>query len=200
MKTKKNGGMSYVELIVVLSIFFVMTSIILFNYREFQAKVDIKNLASDIALKVVEAQKSSLDGKLPLSSHQPANPAIWKPSYGVYFNTATPKQFIYFTDVDPVNVLYDGTPSCSGECLDKITITKNNSISELKVFGTGCTTNSLNELTIVFRRPDYRAIMTSNTSNPLCDSISYAQIIVASPQSATAANIKIYPSGRIQIN
>ncbi|KKQ07855.1 MAG: hypothetical protein US18_C0006G0001, partial [Parcubacteria group bacterium GW2011_GWB1_36_5] len=55
-RIKKNRGMTYVELIVVLSIFAVMSSIVLFNYGEFQAKVDIKNLASDIALKIVEAQ------------------------------------------------------------------------------------------------------------------------------------------------
>ena len=68
-------GMTYVELIVVLSIFSAMTSVVLFNYGEFQAKVDIKNLASDIALKIVEAQKSSLSGKLPESF-----PVNWKPS------------------------------------------------------------------------------------------------------------------------
>ena len=59
-----NRGMTYVELIVVLSIFSIMTSVVLFNYGAFQAKVDIKNLASDIALKIVEAQKSALSGKL----------------------------------------------------------------------------------------------------------------------------------------
>lgn len=204
-KIQKNNGMTYVEIIVVLSIFFVMTSIILFNYREFQAKVDIKNFASDIASKVVEAQKSSLVGKLPPSSHQPANPARWKPSYGVYFDTTTPKQFIYFTDLDntspPQNNLFDGstsTSSCNNECLDKITITKNNSISDLKIFGANCTTNNIDNLTIVFRRPDYRAIITSEPSP--CNRISQAQISVVSPQSATTATIKIYSSGRIQVN
>ena len=200
-KIQKNNGMTYVEIIVVLSIFFVMTSIILFNYREFQAKVDIKNFASDVASKVVEAQKSSLAGKLPPSSHQPANPTTWKPSYGVYFDTTERKQFIYFTDISVINALYDGSLSCSDsdECLDRITITKNNSISGLKVFGNNCPADAnVNNLTIVFKRPNYRAIMTSS---PPCSNISHAQIIVASPQSATTtANINIYPSGRIQVN
>ena len=56
---KLNKGMTYVELIVVLSIFSIMTSIVLFNYNEFQAKVDIKVLANDIVLNIVEAQKVS---------------------------------------------------------------------------------------------------------------------------------------------
>src|SRR3990167_3431372 len=99
-KIKKNGGMSYIELIVVLSIFSAMTSIVLFNYGDFQAKVDIKNLASDIALKVVEAQKMSLSGQFPPQPQYGAigDPAAWKPSYGVSFDLTTPTQFIYFVD------------------------------------------------------------------------------------------------------
>ena len=58
-----------------------MTSVVLFNYGEFQAKVDIKNLTSDIALQIVEAQKSALWG-VALSSSAFAS----KPSYGVYFS------------------------------------------------------------------------------------------------------------------
>ena len=52
-KIKGNRGMTYVELIVVLGIFAVMLSISMFNYKRFQGKVDIKNLANDIALKLV---------------------------------------------------------------------------------------------------------------------------------------------------
>src|SRR3989344_6451778 len=73
-------GMTYVELIVVLGIFGVISSVVMFNYGEFQDKVEIKNLASDIALKVVEAQKSAMSGKLPVNP-----PSGWKPAYGVYF-------------------------------------------------------------------------------------------------------------------
>ena len=47
-KIKKNAGMTYVELIVVLSIFAVLSSVAVFNYSEFQTKVDIKNLANDL--------------------------------------------------------------------------------------------------------------------------------------------------------
>src|SRR3989344_2489263 len=100
IKIQKNKGMSYVELIVVLSIFSAMSSVVLFNYGEFQAKIDIKNLASDIALKVVEAQKSSLPGKLPPLAQQVLipSPSAWKPSYGLYMDQAADdKSFIYFS-------------------------------------------------------------------------------------------------------
>ena len=52
IKIKTNRGMTYVELIVVLSIFAVLSSVAIFNYGSFQDKVDIKNLGSDIALKI----------------------------------------------------------------------------------------------------------------------------------------------------
>lgn len=211
-KIKKNqrpacrqAGMSYVELIVVLSIFSVMTAVVLFNYGEFQAKVDIKNLGSDIALKIVEAQKSSLSGKLPPLAQQAliASPSTWKPSYGLYINRISDnKSFIYFTDLDnpTQNSLYDGS-NCTGECLEKITITKNNSISSLDVFFQGDPTpHSLNDLTITFTRPNSIAVIkSSQISTPPATPISYVQITIVSPKSSTAA-IKIYPSGRIQVN
>lgn len=201
IKIQKNRGMSYVELIVVLSIFSAMTSVALFNYGEFQAKIDIKNLASDIALKIVEAQKSSLSGKLPPSAQQALipNPSTWKPSYGVYFNRLTDdKSFLYFTDLNQ-NTLLDGIACANNdECLEKITITKGNTISNLSVFYEGDpTANALNELIITFTRPNSGA--TIRTSSPFPFAVSYVQISITSPKGATA-QIKVYPSGRIQVN
>lgn len=201
LKIKKNGGMSYVELIVVLTIFSVLSSVVVFNYGDFQAKVDIKNLASDIALKIVEAQKESLSGKLPAKSFSPA----WKPSYGIYFSEtiavdskgADNKNFFYFTDLDtplPSNGAFDGS-DCSLECLNKITITKGNYISDIKVYGS--TNSSPNNLAVTFTRPISSAVMASNDAIIL--NVSYAEITIVSPKGASA-KIKVYSSGRIEIN
>ena len=101
---KRNQGMTYVELIVVLSIFASLSTVVMFNYNEFQERIDIKNLSSDIALKVVEAQKSSISGRLPPS--QPVGGQNWKPSYGVYLNPATDNEFFYyFTDIVLIHFL-----------------------------------------------------------------------------------------------
>ena len=137
--SKLNKGMTYVELIVVLSIFAIMSAAVMYNYGEFQAKVDIKNLASDIASKIVEAQRASISGAR--SSHSPSALG-WKPAYGVYFskvdntNGANNKNFFYFTDRNN-NFIYDDS-SCSPdvlttECLDKISIAKgDNYIQEIE--------------------------------------------------------------------
>src|SRR3972149_7323317 len=172
-------GMTYVELIVVLGIFAVMSSIVMYNYVEFQAKVDIKNLASDIALKIVEAQKSSLSGNLPPDYYSTGGYLPdWKPSYGVHFDASNQKNFVYFADKYPDNT-YNLTTDSWG---DTITINQNAYISGVQCGG-------LSVVDIVFRRPDSRAQMK-------CD----AQITVSSPRSASTATITIYSSGRLQAN
>ena len=190
-------GMTYVELIVVVGIFSILSSAVIFNYRGFQARVDIKNLASDVAQKVVEAQNSSLSGKFPPPLPRYSVGATWRPSFGVYIDkNADNKSFLYFTDLNNDN-LFEGT-ACTGECIEKVFITKGNSISRLDVFYRNDeTAHSFNNLTISFTRPNGAAIIKS--SQPLASAISYVQITVLSP-SSLEAEIKIYPSGRIQIN
>ncbi len=190
-RIQKNKGMTYVELIVVLSIFSVLGSVVMFNYGTFQDRVDMKNLANDIALKIVEAQKSSISGKLPL----PLPPSSWKPAYGVYFNiTGDSKGFVYFTDLDN-NTQYPGTIACStAECLNKTTITKGNYISEIRRFPANTT---VNDLGVNFTRPNSEASFSSGGSN--LSGISYFQITVVSPK-GNSAQIKVYSSGRIQVN
>ena len=202
-KIKINMGMTLIELIVVLSIFAIISSVVIFNYGAFQTKVDIKNLASDIAMQVVTAQKASLSGLLP---NQIPTVSPWKPSYGVYFSsTSTPdahgadnKDFIYFTDLND-NTQYDGLPCTGGnECVSKITITKNNFISNLQVFYLNSTNASLNDLTITFTRPNSGATFFVSTLGTLTN-VSYVQITIASPNGITSL-IKLYPSGRVQVN
>lgn len=194
-KLKHNRGMSYVELIVVLSIFSVLSSVAIYNYGDFQAKVDIKNLASDVALKIVEAQKSSLSGLLPVQG----SPVGWKPSYGVYFDLATDnKGFIYFTDLNN-SIFFDDT-NCTGECLSEIALTKGNYISGLSVFYRGNPTPvNLNNLTVAFSRPDSGALIRDNGGVINQALLDYARITVSLAKGTTSA-IKIFPSGRIQIN
>lgn len=202
-KKVKQAGMTYVELIVVLSIFSVLSSVAIFNYGDFQARVDIKNLASDIALKIVEAQKSSLSGQLPPLLQQSQISSTWKPSYGLYLDrVADNKSFTYFTDLNPQNSLYNSS-SCpgAGECLDKITITKGNYIDRIdRCSNIACSpaTAMNNPLSITFKRPDSKAVFYSNGILALTGS-EYVQITIKSPRLNTA-KIKIYPSGRIQVN
>ncbi len=201
-KIQKNRGMTYVEMIVILSIFASLSGVVVFNYNTFQSRVDIKNLSNDIGLKIVEAQKFAVSGRIPPSPQSAvflANPTL-KTSYGIYLNPSSDnKSFIFFTDLDNSKE-FDGS-SCPGsqECLEKITITKGNTVSGLDVFYTGdSTAHPLTDLTILFTRPNSSAIISSTTSGFTPANVNYAQISVFSPKGATAL-IKVYPSGKIEI-
>jgi len=197
-KTKKNAGMTYVELIVVLSIFAIMSAISFFNYGTFQKKVDIKVLANDIALQIIQAQKDALSGKLPLTGSFDSG----KPSYGVYFNTESPNEFIYFANLNNINSF-----DKEGDLiLDKIIITKNNFISGVGTYYPDNPLGNLNpvsskslNLAITFTRPNSGASIYSN--GELITGIEYAQISISSPgANPVTSHIKVYPSGRVQIN
>ena len=190
-KIKKNKGMTYVELIVVLSIFGIMSSIVLFNYNKFQAKVDIKNLANDIALKIVQAQKDAMSGKIQTTRFEIA------PAYGVYFNPTENKSFIYFADFSNDHIFNDG--SCYGECLDNINITKGNTISKIEECLTGDCSSSASissSLSITFTRPNSGASFFPSLSV----SSNYIRITVSSSDGSFNGYIRVYPSGRIQVN
>ncbi|MFA6353354.1 MAG: type II secretion system protein [Candidatus Paceibacterota bacterium] len=211
IKSKKNRGMTYVELIVVLGIFAVLSSVSIFNYGAFQDKVDIKSMANDIALKFVEAQRSSLNGVLPNVTYLDT----WTPGYGVYFNLTTDptaldaddiafnKKFVYFVDLDNNYEYFGTTPNCTVmECLDKIIITKNNFIANIeKCDDADCNTlpkQSITSIATAFMRPDSGAHFTSNPPYDFSGS-SYVKITIESPKGLQAF-IKLYPSGRVQID
>jgi len=204
---KYSRGMTYVELIVVLSIFSIISSVSLFNYRKFEEKVDMKSLANDIALKIVEAQKNSTSGVRP-SSKTPADPTTWKPSYGVYFNPALLAQaFDFFVDLDQ-GKSQGGSIACTGssnrECLQIIRTpagSKSARITGLNAYyvNVNATPTALQDVHITYTRPDSVATFFSNTSFTLGEQVAYVEILLSSPQGA-AGRIKVYSSGRIQIN
>ncbi len=206
-KKQKNRGMTFLELTVVISIFAIVSSITIFNYKNFQAKVDLQNLANDIASRFTMAQRRALFGDL-----HPQGGEDWRPAYGLSFDLAqtadTDNQtFYYFADLDQGedfdSQLYDCSPYGTTECLEKVMITKGNYISAIRVYYEGNPTPDqiATGLSIIYTRPNAGAIITSpEILQPLVEPISHAEIEVASPGSSFVSIIKVYSSGRIQIN
>ena len=190
-KVEFRKGMTYVELIVVLSIFSIMSAISLFDYRKFEAKVEVKNLANDIALQIVNAQKSAMAGKIPEGL---ITTSSWVPAHGVYFDLTEPNRFIAFADVGSDNI-YGG----DYENESVIEITKQSFIKGIKVEGGYCFGSEINDVSIVFRRPDSSALV-SNSLIGNCSGFSFVDIYVSSADNSATANIKIYPTGRIEID
>lgn len=194
---KNQKGMTVIELIIIVAIFSVVASTVVFDYGKFNSKVEIKNLANDIALKIVEAQKSALTGKLVSGAT-----SGWTPAYGVLFNISVPNRFVYFADLDNSDSCTGSqcSPpfSVGGEVLEVVTITRGNTVPSggLQLSGSGCPA-TISNISMVFTRPDSSPAFTSSPS--LTCSPSNLLINVTSPVSVTG-KIRLYSSGRLQMN
>lgn len=190
LKLQKNRGMTYVELIVVISIVALLSTVSLFNYADFQEKVNMKNLANDIASRVVEAQKNAIGGRT-------ATGAIvgWRPSYGIYFDISEPTSFVNFTDLNQ-----DKRYNLGSESSGPIQITKGNYIVRIEYFD-GVFFNPVDSpLHITFTRPDSGATFYIGSNVTPLTNLKYMQIELSNKTDDTFSLIKIFPSGRVQIN
>ncbi len=211
-RIKLSAGMTYVELMVAIAIFFIMSGVVLSNYRTFEDRVNIINLANDIGLKIVGAQKDASSGALPPSK---APSVSWKPAYGVLFdlnndlnNNNNNTNFVYFTDLSGNGYCdtscKNATNSSSGiDYLDRINITGGNTVSNLEVFyQIGSSVDFAGPLSLVFTRSSPGVIF--GTYNPsyigsALSGVDYVVITLSSPSGSTS-EIKVYSSGRIQIH
>lgn len=139
-----SSGFTIIELVTVIAIFGIMASIVLFKFQTFTTRVDMNNLAQDIALRIVGAQKASISG-VQNASTLVDNTLI--PSYGIYFGNGdangTDKQFVYFADVGPQNKIFDPygnvwsniacspTQAVGQECISVTSITTGEKITNL---------------------------------------------------------------------
>ena len=93
MKTTK-GGFTLFEAIMVALIIGILTTITVANYRGFEKKITLENLAQDIALSVRLAQSYGLNVR-GSGGADPFNTA-----YGVHFDAGAPGEYLIFRDSD----------------------------------------------------------------------------------------------------
>lgn len=193
-------GMTYVELIVTISIFFIMASIVLSRNDNFQKKVEIENLTNQIAQDIVQAQKDALAGKNAQSfiGTDPITNEPFRPAYGVYFSSAKEdrQKFINFADYNNDYLFTDDKTEILG---DPIQINKGSNISAINVSSDCYSGGEVHNVQIVFKRPDSAALMSSN-DYPGCN-FSEVDITVSNADNTVGSGlIKVFASGRIQIN
>ena len=137
-----SGGFTLLEITFVITIFAIMASIVLLNFRSFGSATALDNLAQDIALRVVGAQKAATSGVL--TPGLLGTDSAHAPSYGVYLTSGSvastaDQQFVYFADLDHSGYFTDSgvggtcpsTPTSANECLSITTITTGDYISNL---------------------------------------------------------------------
>ncbi len=205
---KDSRGMTSLELVVVLMIFGVIASTVIFKFSSFSNNVALDNLAQDIALRVKQAQTNAIGGQYPRlntgGGTEQTAPTLstWKPSYGVYFDKIiNNKQFVFFLDRDN-NKLYNtaGETTCGigdSECLDMITINTQEYISDICI---GATCGTINHASVVFTRPFPDATVYYNTGGGEILATSDLKIKIKNNDTDLATKvITVTPLGQISV-
>ncbi|MDQ5971514.1 MAG: hypothetical protein QG566_460 [Patescibacteria group bacterium] len=210
LKYSTKKGFTIIELLVVIFIFSVISSLVIFNYGSFQSNVSVENLAQDLALSIRRAQVYSVSTK----SSEVASVTTF-PSYGIHFYLpsapggaavlGTEKAFIFFADIPPILIpaIYDTNGGCgtlvSGdECIEIINITSSDRIVDICYDGV-CPTGS-KSLDIVFTRPDTEAqfCYRSGISGPCIGNPSYVTVKLESINGMQKL-INVWNTGQISV-
>lgn len=159
---KKQKGMTLVELLVVISIFLLLSSIIMFDYNNFQSSVSLQNLSNDIALSVRKAQSYAIGVKgVGNNFNYPRGIHFTTGEYDSYGTQSDEQSFIIFSDIDE-NKQYDqidnicGEPAEDNECQEKLSIKSSDLIKSIYLGDDD--TPQIGIIDISFKRPDPDAI------------------------------------------
>jgi prepilin-type N-terminal cleavage/methylation domain-containing protein len=186
-----NKGFTLVELIISISIFVFMTTLLIIKFGNFNQSVLMTNLIYDMALVVRQAQTF---GVSVINADISGSSGLFQYPYGVSFGTGALTsdptsvgltRMVLFADSNPL-VLPDGVYTLGSDLvISKYNITRGVKLTNICV-GTGptdCTNlNNPATLNISFKRPEPRAIICgigNGGSNPCPTSPAlYAEVTI----------------------
>ena len=215
-KRNLNKGFTLVELLITISIFVILTGVVLFSQSKFNSSILLTNLAYDTAVTLRQAQTYGINIK---EFNTGSGAGKFSP-YGVHFDKSALNSFILFADLDDINSdgrpegngVYDGAtstcqaksvdPSVKDGCVNRYNIKQGNYIVDLCKGDVAlgiktCSSNeSINKLDIVFKRPDPDAHMRSDTAtNP---EYTIATIILGNPDQSVR-KVRVRSNGLIEV-
>ncbi len=194
-----NSGFSLIEMVVVIGIFAVLSSVVFANYGDFNVKASLDNLTHQVALYVRQAQVYGISVSSTYSEFK---------GYGVYFSasSADQKTFIFFNDqngngrYDPMSSPCSGDPS--DECVEKIKVQSGDYIYQIwanqKTLSPG---TELEAVHIVFTRPNPDArILGINKSDgsTFAGQIADVEIYLKSAREAVK-RIVVWSTGQVAV-
>jgi len=201
---RRVDGFSLIEMIVVVSIFAIMAGIGMFNYQEFVERIELDELAYDIALTIKQAQTYGISaveyGSLSSASSENSQ------AVGVFFDKGSGSIFgNQFSVFRTGNTSHDYYDDSIDTLIDEVTVSGGAYISticliwiSLPAGGINCLDSSADSVSISFKRPDPESIITLHDGS----STVWTQRILIELSNASAtstANIIIEPTGRILV-
>lgn len=199
-KPKLTAGFTLVELLVTITIFVILTGVVLFNQSQFNSTILLTNLAYDTALTIRQAQTYGIN----IKGFNGGNQFV---PYGAHFETGTNnKSFILFADLqyltDPRAHVYGSTilSTCDtgSGCVSRYNIQRGNYISKLEVLNNSGVTSTVNKLDLLFQRPNPDALIYGNGS--IGTSYAKATIYLTSSDGSSSRRIEVQSNGLIQID
>ena len=186
-----NKGFTLVELLVTLSIFVILTGVVLWNQTKFNSSILLTNLAYDTALTIRQAQTYGINVREFNGTGQ------FFP-YGVHFETGVnSKFFILFADSNN-NGIYD---SGSDGMVKKYNIQRGNYVRTLcrvarDPCSAGTTSLAVNSLDIVFERPNPDAHMKTTELD-----IDYPSVMItlSSADGESSRKVIVRDNGLIEV-
>ena len=158
-------GLTFFELIVVVVIIGIISSVTIFNYQGYRDSVELSNDAHKIVMAVREVRVRALAVR---ESTVGSFGSRFQVGYGLYFSSEPGNEFsyIYYVDLDD-DYLYEDTSTvdCSGgECMKLGFLSKRNKVVDIcKLIDGGmvefCHPN-INSLNLTFKRPNTDAVLT----------------------------------------
>lgn len=220
-KKKYTKGATLLEMMVVISIFVVISTVTVFNYGQFNSSMSTQNLVDDIALSIRKAQSYAI-GVRGVND-------IFLGGYGVRFSInplvsgdeykSSNKSFVVFAEMGTVNYRYDygsydgcGSPTANDECIEVLKILSSDEISSIKIYGAGDSEIASlvgdDVLDIVFYRPNPEPFFCYRKSplDQYCfidkEEVVYVKIDVKNTAGGveTIRTIRISNSGQISVS
>lgn len=194
----KQSGFTLIELIVSISIIVIITSVIMFQYRDYSDVTTLRGQSHEIALALREAQVNATNGK----EYAPSTDQF-RIQYGVHFVKATPpaiSTFYAYGDRDNNKDLENDPGNASNnELLSKYALRPNYTF-DICLKGESQPDSSctyVNDLKVLYNfgsfKSDIRTGADTTTLYP------YAQIkIYPNNKPAVFEMVKIWSSGRIE--
>lgn len=186
-----NKGFSVIELIMVVTIMTLITSVVLYNHARFSGGVLLENLAYEIALTVRQAQFFGINVRENLNVQ-----GDFSSGYGVFFDKTTVppnSSFIFFSDTNNDGKYNSG----SGELLEQYNMAGGNIIEKI------CVDNdcSVEKLYITFKRPNPDAIIKTGGVVNCGVGCGTAQIYIGEPRGKSPDKIiTVRSTGQISIS
>ncbi len=190
MPRNKKRGFTLLEMIVTLSVFMIMTTIMISSNRNTTKTVVLNTLANQVISVIRQSESYALT--------KPALSIGNYPPYGVYFSTGSPSSFILFKDTNKDHLYTEG------ESLQNLTFQPGFTIAKLcvnmkKNNKTPTTCTSVTNIDVSFTRPYPEPTITTTTSTvgeiPFTD----VEIILSSGAGNIQKTIVVWVTGQLAI-